>query len=50
MYTSRTWLYQKYVVEKKTIVEIAKEANCNHQTIQNYLQKFNLIRNSRSWK
>ena len=43
LYQSRIWLYQRYVVEKKNIVEIAKEAGCSHMTIQRYLTKHGLI-------
>ena len=49
MYQSKVWLYNQYVVNKMDIREIAKLANCSHQTVQNYLQKFGLIRNGRSW-
>jgi hypothetical protein len=43
LYNSQAWLYQRYVVEKKNIVEIAKEAGCSHMTIQRSLEKMNLI-------
>jgi hypothetical protein len=44
VYESKTWLYDRYVVRKMNIVEIAKEAGCSHMTIQRYLEKFGLIR------
>jgi DNA-binding MurR/RpiR family transcriptional regulator len=44
LYESRDWLYNRYVVQRKNIVEIAKEAGCSHMTIQRYLEKFGLIR------
>ena len=44
LYASKAWLHRRYVVERKDIVTIAKEAGCSHQTIQNYLEKFGLIR------
>jgi transposase-like protein len=49
MYKSKAYLYQRYVVEKKTVVEIAKEAGCSVMTVQNWLEKFGLLRNPRSW-
>lgn len=50
LYKSKTWLYDRYVVKKMNIRDIAKEAGASVQTIQNYLEKFGLIRNGRSWK
>lgn len=50
LYTSKAWLTKRYLVDKKTIQEIAKEANCSHMTIQRYLEKYGLIRNQRTWK
>jgi hypothetical protein len=47
LYESKDWLYRRYVVQKKTIVEIAKEAGCSHMTIQRYLEKYGLIRKSK---
>ena len=49
IYESKEWLYSRYVVQKKDITEIAKEANCSHMTIQRYLEKFGLIKNQRRW-
>ena len=50
LYESKDWLYRRYVVQKKTVVEIAKEAGCSHMTIQRALEKFGLIKNQRKWK
>lgn len=44
LYESKEWLYRKYVVQRKNIVDIAKEAGCSHMTIQRYLQKYGLIK------
>ena len=49
LYQSKAWLSKRYLVEKKTIEEIAKEANTSHQTIYRYLVEYGLIRNQRSW-
>jgi hypothetical protein len=49
LYKSKAWLYKRYVVEKKTIDEIAKEAGTSHQTIYRYLVENNLIKNQRKW-
>ena len=49
LYQSRAWLTKRYVIDKKTIQEIAKECNTSHQTIYRYLVEFGLIKNQRSW-
>lgn len=49
-YQSRAWLYRRYVIDKKTITQIADECGASVGTIQKYLEKFELIRNKRSWK
>lgn len=48
-YQSKAWLTKRYVVDKKTVQDIAKECSVSIQTIQNYLEKFNLIKNPRRW-
>ena len=50
LYTNKAWLFKRYVVENKGLGEMAKEAGCSHQTIYNYLVKFDLILNHRSLK
>jgi len=47
LYESKDWLYRRYVVQRKTITEIAKEAGCSHMTIQRSLEKYGLIKNQR---
>lgn len=49
IYKSYNWLYKRYVVEKKTIEEMATEANTSHQTIYRYLTDAGLIKNQRKW-
>lgn len=44
LYESKDWLYKRYVVERKDIVTIAKEANCSHMTIQRYLEKYGMLK------
>jgi len=44
LYENKEWLYKRYVLEKKNIVEMSKEANCSHMTIQRALEKIGLIR------
>ena len=44
LYTSREWLFRKYVVDRKTPAEMAIIAVCTEQTIINWLNKFGLIR------
>lgn len=43
-YQSKEWLYRRYVVQKKSVTEIAKECNVSAMTIQRYLDKFGLIK------
>jgi response regulator of citrate/malate metabolism len=49
LYESYDWLKKRYVIEKKTIKEMALEANCSHMTIQRYLEKYSMIKNQRKW-
>jgi hypothetical protein len=49
LYESKDWLYRRYIVQKKTVIEIAKEAGCSHMTIQRALEKHGLIKNQRRW-
>jgi DNA-binding phage protein len=44
LYESKQWLYKRYVVDKRGIVEMAKEAGCSHMTIQRALEKHGLTR------
>lgn len=49
LYDSPAWLKKRYVVERKTIVQMAEEAKCSHMTIQRALEKHGLIKNQRRW-
>lgn len=49
LYKSYAWLYKRYIIEKKTIEEMALEANTSHQTIYRYLSENKLIKSPRSW-
>lgn len=49
LYEDLNWLRKRYVVEKKTIKEMAQESGCSHMTIQRYLEKYKLIKNQRRW-
>lgn len=49
LYQSEQWLRRKYVTEKKTAAEIAKICDVTEMTIFRYLDKFKLLRNSRTW-
>jgi len=44
LYENKEWLYKRYILEKKNIIEMSKEANCSHMTIQRSLEKIGLIR------
>jgi DNA-binding MurR/RpiR family transcriptional regulator len=43
-YQSQEWLKRRYVIQKKTVTEIAKECNVSAMTIQRYLEQFGLIK------
>lgn len=43
-YQNKSWLFDQYEVKKKSITQIAREQNVSYQTIQNYLEKFNIKR------
>jgi DNA-binding MurR/RpiR family transcriptional regulator len=44
LYQSRDWLYRRYVAQRKTVTEIAKECGVSAMTIQRYLEQFGLIK------
>lgn len=44
LYESREWLYNRYVIQRMNIVQMAKEAECSHMTIQRALVKHGLIK------
>lgn len=48
LYQSKAFLYRRYVVQKKTAAEIAKECGVTEMTIDRYLDKFSLKRNRRT--
>jgi predicted DNA-binding transcriptional regulator YafY len=48
-YQNQAWLTRRYRVQKLTVQQIADECKVSSQTIQNYLEKFKLIRNPRTW-
>ncbi len=49
LYDSQAWLYKRYVVEKKKVVEMAMEAKCSHMTIQRQLTRYGYIKKPRKW-
>ena len=46
-YTSEVWLRKRYVIDKKTPEEIAKESGASVETIYVYLAKFGLRKSKR---
>jgi DeoR/GlpR family transcriptional regulator of sugar metabolism len=44
LYQNKDWLYRRYIVQKKTVTEIAKECQVSAMTIQRYLDQFGLIK------
>lgn len=49
LYDSEAWLRKRYVLEKKTVREMAIEAKCSHMTIQRCLERYGLIKKPRKW-
>jgi hypothetical protein len=49
LYDSKEWLYKRYVIEKKKIVDLAMEAKCSHMTIQRELERHGFIKKPRKW-
>lgn len=47
LYTSEAWLRKRYVVDKKTPEQIAKESGASVETIYVYLAKFGLRKSRR---
>ncbi len=41
---TKTYLIREYVKKKLSTLKIAKNVNCNDETVRNYLQKFNIKR------
>jgi DNA-binding phage protein len=44
LYKSKDWLYRRYIVQKKTMEEIAKECNVTTMTIYRSLKDNGLIK------
>lgn len=49
LYENKNYLTKRYVIEKKSLQEIAEECNVSHQTIYRYLVKHGLIREQRKF-
>jgi len=47
LYTSESWLRKRYVMDKKTPEDIAKECGCTVETVYVYLAKFKLRKSKR---
>ena len=47
LYTSEAFMRKRYLMDKKTPEEIAKECGCSLETIYVYLAKFGLRRSKR---
>jgi hypothetical protein len=47
LYTSEAWLRKRFLVDKKTPQEIAKESGASVETIYVYLAKFGLRKSKR---
>jgi predicted DNA-binding protein YlxM (UPF0122 family) len=49
LYENKSYLTKRYLVDKKSLEEIAKECGVSHQTIYSYLVTYNLIRDPRKF-
>jgi hypothetical protein len=49
LYDSKEWIYKRYVIEKKTVLQMAMEAKCSHMTIQRQLMRYGYIKKPRKW-
>ena len=47
LYTSEVYMRKRYLMDKKTPEEIAKECGCSLETIYVYLAKFGLRKSKR---
>ena len=47
LYKSEVYMRKRYVLDKKTPEEIAKECGCTVETVYVYLAKFNLRKSKR---
>ena len=47
LYTSETYMRKRYVMDKKSPEDIAKECGCSVETIYVYLAKFGLRKSKR---
>jgi hypothetical protein len=47
LYTNEIWLRKRYVMDKKSPEDIAKECGCTLETIYVYLAKFGLRKSKR---
>lgn len=48
VFRDKEWLYQKYVVERKSIPQVAREAGCNGATLRYWLIKHSIPRRTLS--
>lgn len=42
LYENKDWLYKRYIMQRKTISEIAIEAGCSNMTVIRYLEKYGI--------
>lgn len=47
LYSNEVWLRKRFLIDKKTPEEIAKEAGCTVETVYVYLAKFGLRKSKR---
>ena len=49
LWENKDWVFKRYSVEKKSVLEMAMEAKFSHMTIQRALERFELIKKPRKW-
>ena len=42
LYENKEWLYKRYVIQKKSLDDIAKEADCSKMTVIRYLERYGI--------
>lgn len=50
LYHNKDWLYEQYIILKRTVSEIGKLCGCNRQSINYRLRKYNILKRSKTSK
>ena len=44
MWDNKEWVHKRYVLERKTVLQMALEARCSHMTIQRALERWGYLK------